>query len=227
MAGWHLSEQARHALRTARVLAHERHHTALGPPNLLAAVLGQWDDQHAVGPALLRACGLTAEQVTALIPTLTASYDPAEGEAEAPPQPPTSAAGPRPNPALRLVLAHAERVAAEARSPYVGTEHLVLAILWLAGAHALRRLGITYQQAAERLATLPRTEQLANSGAIEPLETMAVPTPAAAELAELARQQAEQHPTDGRVTTLHYLLALGDSGLTHRQVLDRLLDRAP
>ncbi|HZD38832.1 MAG TPA: Clp protease N-terminal domain-containing protein [Actinomycetes bacterium] len=217
MAGWHLSEQARRALRTARVLARERDHTALGPGHLLAAILRQWDDRDAAGPALLRVCGLSAEQATALIPTLVAAYDPAGGEAEAPPRATDPAAEPRPSapaaelrpsPALRLVLAHAERVATEARSPYVGTEHLVLAIFWLDGAPDLRRLGITYQRAAEPLATLPRTEQLADSGAIEPLEAMAVPAPAASALAELARQQAEQHPVDGRVTTLHYLLAL-------------------
>jgi hypothetical protein len=31
MADGYFSEQARHALRTARALAHDRHHTALGP----------------------------------------------------------------------------------------------------------------------------------------------------------------------------------------------------
>jgi ATP-dependent Clp protease ATP-binding subunit ClpA len=49
MTDWYVSEQARQALRTAGTLARERHHTALGPPHLLAAVLHQWDDQHAAG----------------------------------------------------------------------------------------------------------------------------------------------------------------------------------
>lgn len=59
--------------------------------------------------------------------------------------------------------------------------------------------------------------------AIEPLAAVAAPTPAAAELAELARQQAEQHPIegDGRISTLHYLLVLlGLSGA--RKLLDEL-----
>jgi Clp amino terminal domain, pathogenicity island component len=59
-----------------------------------------------------------------------------------------------------------------------------------------------------------------------------VPPPAAASLAELARQQAEQHPTDGRVGTLHYLLALlmhggasrllGELGVSYNAVRERL-----
>jgi Clp amino terminal domain, pathogenicity island component len=200
MAGWYLSEQARQAMGAARTLARERHHTALGPPHLLAAIVGQWDDEHAGGPALLRACGLTHEQATDLIARPMHAYDN--------PKAATSAAEPRPNPALRFVLAHAHRIATQAHAPYVGTEHLILAVLWLDYGGGLRRQGISYQQAAEQLATLPHTEQIVEDAAIEPLEALAAPTPAAAALAELARQQAEQHPIDGRVSTLHHLLAL-------------------
>jgi Clp amino terminal domain, pathogenicity island component len=200
MADWYFSEQARHALRTARTLAGERNHRALGPPHLLAAIMRQWDDQHAGGPALLRACGLTAEQATTLTATLVHAYDPPEAAA--------ATAEPRPSPALRFTLAQASRIAAQARASYVGTEHLVVAMLWLDDARELRRQGISYRQAAEQLATLPRTEQAMDGVAIELLEAAALPTPAAASLAELARQQAEQHPIDGRISTLHYLLAL-------------------
>jgi ATP-dependent Clp protease ATP-binding subunit ClpA len=226
MADWYLSEQARRALRTARALAGERRHTALGPPHLLAAVLRQWDDQHAAGPALLRTCGLTAEQATDLIADLVAAY----GHPEAA----TPATEPRPNPALRFMLAHAHRIAAQAHAPYVGTEHLVLAALWLDYSGGLRRQGIVYQQAAEQLATLPHTEQVVEDVAIEPLKAVEAPTPAAAGLAELARQQAEQHPIegDGRVSTLHHLLALlmhggagrllGELGVSYNAVVERL-----
>jgi hypothetical protein len=54
MAGWYLSEQAREALRTARGLARGRRAAGSADP-LLVAILGQWDDEHAGGPALLRA----------------------------------------------------------------------------------------------------------------------------------------------------------------------------
>jgi ATP-dependent Clp protease ATP-binding subunit ClpA len=200
MAGWYLSEQARQAMRAARPLARERQHTALGPPHLLATIVQQWDDAHAAGPALLRACGLTAEQATDLTARLVAAYDDPEAS--------TPAAEPRPNPALRFILAQAFRIAAQAHAPYVGTEHLVLAMLWLDDAHELRRQGISYTQAAAQLTTLPHSEQTVEDTAIEPLEAVTVPTPATAALAELARQQADQHPIDGRVSTLHYLLAL-------------------
>jgi ATP-dependent Clp protease ATP-binding subunit ClpA len=229
MAGWYLSERACKAVRDARGMARALQHTALGPPHLLAAILQQWDDQHAGGPALLRACGLTADQATDLTARLVAAYDHPEAATPAVP-----VAGPRPNPALRFLLAHAHRIAAQARAPYVGTEHLVLAALWLDYGGGLRRQGIGYQQAAEQLATLPRTERTVEDLAIEPLEAVAVPTPAAAALAELARQQAEQHPIegDGRVSTLHHLLALlmhggagrllGELGVSYNAVVERL-----
>jgi hypothetical protein len=228
MADWYHSKQARNALRTARTLAGERQHTALGPPHLLAAILRQWDDQSAGGPALLRACGLTSEQATDLSAELVHAYDHPEAA-------PT--AEPRPNPALRFVLAQAFRIAAQAHAPYVGTEHLVVAMLWLDDARELRRQGIGYAQAADRLATLPHTEQAADGEAIEPLEAVAVPTPAAAGVAELARQQAGQHPIDGdgRISTLHYLLALSmgaagklldELGVSYNALRERLATEA-
>jgi hypothetical protein len=109
MAGWCLSEQARQAVRAARALARAGEHTVLGPPHLLAAILQQWDDQPAGGPALLRACGLTAEQATTLTAELVHAYDAPEAA--------TPTAEPRPNPSIRFILAHARRIAAEGRAP--------------------------------------------------------------------------------------------------------------
>ena len=226
MAGWYLSEQARQALRTARSLARGRRAAGSADP-LLVAILGQWDDEHAGGPALLRACGMTADQASRLAAILL-------------PTEPASAAVPDAEPrilgTLRFVVDQAERIAAEARAPYVGTEHLVAAILWMdthIGAHELRRHGVGYAQAGERLATLPATER---PEAIDPLEEAQVPTPAAARLDELARQQADQHPIerDGRITSLHHLLALlipprgaanrllRELGVDHEEVVRRI-----
>jgi hypothetical protein len=197
MAGWHLSEQARQALRTARDLARGRRALGSADP-LLVAILERWDDERAGGPALLRACGLTAEQAGQIAATLLPAADADPG------------AEPRVIGSLRFVLDQAERIAAEARAPYVGTEHLVVAILWLDthdAAQELRRHGVDHAQARERLAVLPASEQ---AEAIDPLEEAEVPTPAAAMLGELARQQADQHPVegDGRISSLHHLLAL-------------------
>jgi hypothetical protein len=80
-----------------------------------------------------------------------------------------------------------------------------------AAYHRARRpapVGAVLYPAAEQLATLPRTEQASDEEVIEPLEAVA----AAARLAELARRQAEQHPIDGRISTLHHLLALWGEG---------------
>ena len=77
---------------------------------------------------------------------------------------------------------------------------------WI-GAYELRRQGVSYAQAVEQLAALPHTEEAEQ---IDPLEAVQVPTPAVAMLDELASQQAAQHPIDGdgRIGTLHHLLAL-------------------
>jgi ATP-dependent Clp protease ATP-binding subunit ClpA len=192
--------QARQALRTTRSLARGRRAVGSADP-LLVAILGQWNDEQAAGPALLRACGMTADQASQFATTLLPT-EPAEAA--------VPDAEPRIVGTLRFVLDQAERIAAEARAPYVGTEHLVTAILWQdchIGAQELRRHGVSYVQALERLATLPATEQAER---IDPLEAAEVPTPAAAMLGELARQQAEQHPVEGHghITTLHHLLAL-------------------
>jgi hypothetical protein len=224
MVDWYLSEHAREALRTARTLAGERGNPAPGSVDLLlAAILGQWDDQHAGGPALLRACGLTAEQARLLTAKLLSAYHD--------PKAPAPAAQPYLIGTLRFVVDQAYRIAGEARAPYLGTEHLVVAMLWQDTADELRRHGVSYAQAAQQLATLPPTEQVVAGQEIDPLE--AVPTPAVARLHELARQQAEQHPGDGRISTLHYLLALamlptaankmlGELGVSYQTVVERL-----
>jgi hypothetical protein len=56
MAGWYLSEQAREALQTARGLARGQRAAGSADP-LLVAILGQWDDELASGPAY---CGPAA-----------------------------------------------------------------------------------------------------------------------------------------------------------------------
>jgi len=211
MAGWYLSVQARQALRTARGLARGQRAAGSADP-LLVAILGQWDDELASGPALLRACGMTADQASQLAATLVAAHDGKAADSEA---------EPRVLGRLRFVVDQAYRIAAEARAPYVGTEHLVVAMLWqdsFIGAHELRRLGVSYAQAAEQLAALPHHERAEQ---IDPMEMVEVPTPAVARLGELARQQAEQHPIegDGRISTLHHLLAL----LVPKSAASRLL----
>ena len=88
MAGWYLSEQARHALHTARALARDAGDPTPGSTDLLlAAILGQWDDEHASGPALLRACGLATEQARTLSTKLLSAYRRRDPTAPAPAEP--------------------------------------------------------------------------------------------------------------------------------------------
>ena len=106
MAGWHLSEQARQVLWTALDLARGRRALGSADP-LLVAILERWDDERFGGPALLRACGMTAEQASRLATTLL------------PPEPAEAAvpdAEPRIIGTLRFVLDQADRIAAEARA---------------------------------------------------------------------------------------------------------------
>jgi ATP-dependent Clp protease ATP-binding subunit ClpA len=227
MVGWYLSEQARQALRPAHTLAADRGDPAPASADLLlAAILGQWDDDHAGSPAVLRACGLTAEQAR----QLTAELLPAANNHQAA----ARAARPYLIGSLGFVVDQAYRIAAETRAPYVGTEHLVAAMLWEDAADELRRHGVSYAQAADQLAALPRTERAEQ---LDPLEAVQAPTPAVARLAELARQQAERYPVggDGPITTLHYLLALvmlptsankllGELGVSYETVAERLAE---
>jgi Clp amino terminal domain, pathogenicity island component len=124
---------------------------------LLVAILGQWEEEQAGGPALLRACGMTADQASQLAATLL------------PPEPAEAAvpeAEPRVIGTLRFVVDQAWRIAAEARAPDVGTEHLVVAMLWqdtFIGAHELRRLGISHTRAAEQLPPCPITNEPSRS----------------------------------------------------------------
>lgn len=110
MADGYFSEQARHALRTARALAHERHHTRWAPASV----------RRHRGPVRPRA----RRQAAARLRPRRGARHPTE---------------PRPNPALRFTLAQAFRIAAETHTPYVGTEHLVVAMLWEDYGDGLRR----------------------------------------------------------------------------------------
>ena len=234
MAGWHLSEQARQALRTGRDLARGWRAPGSADP-LLVAILEQWDDERAGGPALLRACGLTADEAGRVAGAIVAPHD-------------TGPSGPGAEPrvvgTLRLVLDQAERIAAEAGAPYIGTEHLVVAILWQdnqLGAHELRRHGVGYSEARERLAGPPATEQ---AEAIDPGHR----PPGGAGGADAGRGHAGRAGPpagraapdrgDGRITTLHHLLALlmvpksgarrllTELGLDHEEVVQRVEEGA-
>jgi hypothetical protein len=168
---WYLSEQAGDSVQGALDLARERRHGWLGAEHLLVAVLRRWDDERVGGVALLRACGLTGAEVPELVTDLLNRGGPVNA---------TPVADPRATPAIRFALAQAVRIAAEAHDAYVGTEHLVLALLWQDCVGELRLRGVSYTRAARELPALPRLER----PAMEPLGAAAV----------LARQVIDAEP---------------------------------
>src|SRR6266702_2183211 len=191
MTGWYLSAQGCKALHIARELGREHGH--LNTAHLLAAILALWDDEHAGGPALLRACGISAEQAVEVATALIADYPQPEG-----PSGQEQATGPEFTQPAQFALEHAFRIAAATHDSYVGTEHLLVAMFWHDNAQELRRLGIDYAQVAKQLTTLPRTERPGPMASIapEPLSALPVPTTAAVEVAVWARSHAERHPIE-------------------------------
>ncbi len=219
MTGWYLSAQGCKALHIARELGREHGH--LNTAHLLAAILALWDDEHAGGPALLRACGISAEQAVEVATALIADYPQPEG-----PSGQEQATGPEFTQPAQFALEHAFRIAAATHDSYVGTEHLLVAMFWHDNAQELRRLGIDYAQVAKQLTTLPRTERPGPMASIapEPLSALPVPTTAAVEVAVWARSHAERHPIEvegeQRLSSLHYLRAVSGSGAAHRFLIE-------
>lgn len=120
--------------------------------------------------------------------------------------------GESPHPsALRLVLERSSQAALRRGVGHVGSEHLLIGLLeesTCAGARLLAELGITLDKVLRELdraggdGTGPEPLR---DGPREP--TVALTAPAVPVL-ELARQQAVQDGSDGRVGTQHYLLGL-------------------
>src|SRR6266542_3851618 len=115
--------------------------------------------------------------------------------------------------AFRLVLERASQAALRRGAGSVGSEHLLVGLLEessCAGARLLAELGVTLDRVLRQLgqggtgAAAARPEP-APAGPFEP--TVALTAPAVPVL-ELARWQAVQDGSGGRVGTQHYLLAL-------------------
>lgn len=111
--------------------------------------------------------------------------------------------------ALRLVLERASQAALRRGGGQIGSEHLLIGLLEessCAGARFLAELDVTLDKVLRQLDRESRHEgEPAPSGPTEPTVTLTAP---AVPVLELARQQAVQDGSDGRVGTHHYLLAL-------------------
>jgi ATP-dependent Clp protease ATP-binding subunit ClpA len=111
--------------------------------------------------------------------------------------------------ALRLVLERASQAALRRDGGQIGSEHLLIGLLEessCAGARFLSELGVTLDKVLRQLDREGRRDrEPAPGGPAEPTVTLTAP---AVPVLELARQQAVQDGSGGRVGTQHYLLAL-------------------
>jgi hypothetical protein len=114
---------------------------------------------------------------------------------------------------LRLVLERSSQAALRRGLDHIGSEHLLVGLLEessCAGARLLAELGITLDKVLRQLDQAARRGPAGKGeappeGPREPSVTMTAPAVA---VLELARQQALQDGSGGRVGTQHYLLGL-------------------
>ena len=205
------TEKARRALELA---AEESRDPDLGsggwllPEHLVLALLGMPED--AVGPRVLAGLGVTRE---AFLSLLQGWGHPFGGFREG------KRRRPRINPETHLILEDSLQLALDLGCGYVGSEHLLLGVLYEGryepgrgpAERALVELGTTYE-AVRELVENEAGEETAVEGSESPLSFAVVPvvrkTRSAARIFEYARQQAQQDRSyRGRVGTHHYLLA--------------------
>ncbi|MBQ3126616.1 MAG: ATP-dependent Clp protease ATP-binding subunit, partial [Clostridia bacterium] len=129
------TQKAEHALERALADARALGHTYIGSEHLLLALA---EEQDAVASRLLMARGVTAEALRTVIGDTLGIGSP-------------SAIGPGDmSPRTRRIIEGAASEAARLGSSYIGTEHLLLAILRERDAAALRLLGLLRVNAAEQ-----------------------------------------------------------------------------
>jgi ATP-dependent Clp protease ATP-binding subunit ClpA len=201
-------------------------HGWIGTEHLVLGLARLEDDEAAVGPRLLRELGPGEQAVRdhvlkRLPPTRRRGDHQLLDESPYPP-------------ALRLVLERSSQAALRRGLGHVGSEHLLIGLLEessCAGARLLAELGVTLDKVLRQLdrgargggkagagaggesaggegraaAATGGAREAAPPGPYEPTVAMTAP---AVPVLELARQQAMQDGSGGRVGTQHYLLAL-------------------
>jgi ATP-dependent Clp protease ATP-binding subunit ClpA len=202
-----LTEQALAVVVATHAEAAELGHGWIGTEHLVLGLARLEDHEQAVGPRLLRELGPGERAVRDHVLKRL---------------PPTRRRGdhqlldesPYPS-ALRLVLERSSQAALRQGLGHVGSEHLLIGLLEessCAGARLLAELGITLDKVLRQRDRGGRRGGEAGAGPEAPLggpcePTVAMTAPAVPVL-ELARQQAVQDGSGGRVGTQHYLLGL-------------------
>ncbi len=195
-----LTEQARTVVVAAHEEAADLGHGWIGSEHLVLGLARLGDDPEAVGPRTMRQLGLTEQAVRdhvlkRLPPTRRRGDHHTVDES------------PYPG-AFRLVLERAAQVAQRRGREHVGSEHLLIGLLEecsCTGARLLAELGVSLDAVLRRLGAESGVTEPGPAGPYQPLVALTAP---AVPVLELARQQAVQDGSNGRVGTHHYLLAL-------------------
>jgi ATP-dependent Clp protease ATP-binding subunit ClpA len=195
-----LTEKARTVVVAAHEEAADLGHGWVGSEHLVLGLARLGDDPEAIGPRTLRQLGLTQHAVRdhvlrRLPPTRRRGDHHTVDES------------PYPG-AFRLVLERAAQVALRRGRDHVGSEHLLVGLLEecsCTGARLLAELGVGLDEVLRQLGSDETPPEPAPPGPCGPVVALTAP---AVPVLELARQQAVEDGSGGRVGTQHYLLAL-------------------
>jgi len=195
-----LTQLARAVVIAAHEQATDLGHGWVGSEHLLLGLAELGDDPEAVGPRTLRQLGLAEQAVRdhvlkRLPPTRRRGDHQALDDS------------PYPG-AFRLVLARAAQAAQRRGREHIGSEHLLIGLLEecsCTGARLLAELGISLDAVLRQLGADSADAEAGQPGPYQPVVALTAP---AVPVLELARQQAVQNGSGGRVGTHHYLLAL-------------------
>ena len=201
-----LTEQARAVVVATHEEAAELGHGWIGTEHLVLGLARLERGERAVGPRLLRDLGpgeqAVRDHVLKWLPPTRR-----RGDHNLPDDSPYPSA-------LRLVLARSSQAALRRGLEHVGSEHLLIGLLEessCAGARLLAELGITLDKVLrqlDRVRSGRRGGDVAEAAPGGPREPTVAMTAAAVPVLELARRQAVQDGSGGRVGTQHYLLGL-------------------
>jgi ATP-dependent Clp protease ATP-binding subunit ClpA len=195
-----LTEKARTVVVAAHEEAADLGHGWVGSEHLVLGLARLGDDPEAIGPRTLRQLGLSQQAVRdhvlrRLPPTRRRSDHHTVDESLYPG-------------AFRLVLERAAQAALRRGREHVGSEHLLVGLLEecsCTGARLLAELGVSLDEVLRQLGRDETPPEPAPPGPCGPVVALTAP---AVPVLELARQQAVEDGSGGRVGTHHYLLAL-------------------
>jgi ATP-dependent Clp protease ATP-binding subunit ClpC len=196
-----LTQQARAVVIAAHEQAAALGHGWVGSEHLVLGLAELGDDPDAVGPRTLRQFGLgkraVRDHVLMRLPPTRRRGDQHRSLDDSP----------YPG-AFRMVLERAAQAAQRRGREHIGSEHLLIGLLEecsCTGARLLAELGISLDAVLRQLGAGAAGAEAAQPGPYQPVVALTAP---AVPVLELARQQAVQDGSGGRVGTHHYLLAL-------------------